>query len=296
MRFKYQKLAWVLFPLVLTGCATQKLTWVDTKNIPYSDTVPEGRSSIVVYRQSDVIDGPTVNVYINSEYLTSLQPNAYRQETVCAENQKIYGEFTHQDPGYRAKEQEGNFYDLAVNQVSFFKVANVNGKPTIVQVSEEQARAELKGMPKQTHTLSRVDYLKGCSKVLKKFNLEASALFKFDRSDYANMLPKGKQEIVAIAKDIQQMPDNISDVTVIGYTDPEGNANYNQKLSVKRAETVKKALVAGGVNENLVKIEGRGESQPLVADCKVRYPKNTIARRACDQPNRRVSIVVHGDK
>lgn len=296
MRFKYQNLTWVLFPLVLTGCSTQKLTWVDTKNIPYSDTVPEGRSSIVVYRQSDVIDGPTVNVYINSEYLTSLQPNAYRQETVCAENQKIYGEFTHQDPGYLAKEREGNFYDLAVNEVSFFKVTNVNGRPTIVQVSETQAKEELKAVPEQTHTLSRIDHLKECPKVLKKFSLEASALFKFDRSDYANMLPKGKQEIMAIAKDIKQMPANISDITVIGYTDPEGNANYNQKLSVKRAETVKKALVAGGVNENLVKIEGRGESQPLVVDCKVRYPKNTIARRSCNQPNRRVSIVVHGDK
>ncbi|MCW9699272.1 MULTISPECIES: OmpA family protein [unclassified Avibacterium] len=296
MRFKYQKLAWVLFPLALTGCSTQKLTWVDTKNVPYSNDVPEGRSSIVVYRQSDVIDGPTINVYINSEYLASLQPNAYRQETVCAENQKIYGEFTHQDPGYQAKEREGNFYDLAVNQVSFFKVANVNGRPTIIQVSEEQAKADLNGMPKQTHTLSRVDHLKECPKVLKKFNLEASALFKFDRSDYANMLPKGKQEIVAIAKEIKQMPDKIGDVTVIGYTDPEGNANYNQKLSVKRAETVKKALVSEGVNASFVKFEGRGESQPLVADCKVRYPKNTIARRACDQPNRRVSIVVHGDK
>ncbi|MFZ7165062.1 OmpA family protein [Avibacterium avium] len=296
MRFKYQQLALVLLPLAVAGCTTQKLNWVDTKNVPYSNVVPEGRSSVVIYRQADAIDGPTVNVYINSEYLASLQPNAYRQETVCAENQKLYSEFTHRDPGYYAKEHDGNFYDLAVNQVSFFKVTNANGKPTLVQVDEQQAKEELKNIPEQTHTLSRVEHLKECSKVLRKFNLEASALFKFNRSDYANMLPQGKQEVSAVAAEIKQIKEKISDVTVVGHTDPEGSAAYNQKLSLKRAATVKKALAAGGVDASLITAEGRGESEPLIADCKARFPRNAKERQACNQPNRRVSIVVHGGK
>ncbi|MCW9709968.1 OmpA family protein [Avibacterium sp. 21-586] len=294
MKSTYCKLALALFPLIATGCTAQKLHWQNTKSVAYTDVVPEGRSSVVIYRQDGAIEGPTVNTYINGEYLASLQPNAYRQETVCAENQRLYAEFTHQDPGYREKAKDGTYYDLPVNAVSFFKVVSHNGRPALQAVAPEQAKEELKGLPEQTHTLARVDHLKSCPKVLKKYNLEASALFKFNRADYQNMLPKGKQEIAEVAADIKQNLDKIADIVVVGHTDPEGNDAYNLKLSTKRADTVKRALTAGGIDGRLIKAEGRGETELLIANCRELHPKNAKARQMCNQPNRRVSIVVHG--
>ncbi|MDO4879341.1 MAG: cell envelope biogenesis protein OmpA, partial [Neisseria sp.] len=75
---------------VLAGCTSvQKEVWVDTVSGGYSTDIPANRASVVFYRQADAIEGPTVNLYTNNQYLGSLLPNAYRQETICAQNQKF---------------------------------------------------------------------------------------------------------------------------------------------------------------------------------------------------------------
>lgn len=48
-------------------------------------------------------------------------------------------------------------------------------------------------------------------------------------------------------------------INVCGYASPEGNAEYNQKLSVKRAETVKEILVNKfGIEADRINAEGKG--------------------------------------
>ena len=34
----------------------------------------------------------------------------------------------------------------------------------------------------------------------------------------------------------------------------------------------------------------------LFADCRAKHPRNAKARQECDQPNRRVEIILHGEK
>ena len=53
------------------------------------------------------------------------------------------------------------------------------------------------------------------------------------------------------------------DVTIIGHTDSKGSATFNQKLSEKRAQAVKAALVDGGVEADRVKAVGKGEAEPI---------------------------------
>lgn len=295
---KRHQLLWVMLPLLAAGCAYHpKEAWVDTTTAPYSTNVPDNLSSVVFYRQSDAIAGPTVNIYVNGQYAASLQPNAYRQEMICAQNQKFYAEFTDTDPAYSKKANEGTHYNLPEAAVSFFKiVSGSNGQPELQPVSPEQAQAEMVGVAQQNHTLSRVKRPEQCAQVLKQYTLQASALFKFDRSQYKDMLPKGQQEIASISQNIKQNPDHISNIAVVGHTDPEGSSRYNQKLSAERAATVKQALVNGGVNAGLVTTEGRGESQLVVTDCRRKNPRNAQARKECDQPNRRVEIILRGEK
>jgi OOP family OmpA-OmpF porin len=52
---------------------------------------------------------------------------------------------------------------------------------------------------------------------------------------------------------------------VVGHTDTSGSNAYNDKLSVRRAEAVRDALVANGVQSGAISLEGRGESDPLVS-------------------------------
>lgn len=53
---------------------------------------------------------------------------------------------------------------------------------------------------------------------------------------------------------------------VIGHASIEGSAEYNQKLSVDRANAVKIYLVNSGVNPNNLITIGRGASQPIASN------------------------------
>jgi outer membrane protein OmpA-like peptidoglycan-associated protein len=65
------------------------------------------------------------------------------------------------------------------------------------------------------------------------------------------------------------------EIWVIGHTDTVGSAAHNQKLSVKRAEKVRKNLIKLGVPEESIQSSGRGESEPLVeTPDNIKEPKN----------------------
>ena len=57
-----------------------------------------------------------------------------------------------------------------------------------------------------------------------------------------------------------------ANVKVIGYADEKGSENYNQKLSNKRAEVIKKLLVDRGINGSQLSFEGRGEDKTVNAN------------------------------
>ena len=79
---------------------------------------------------------------------------------------------------------------------------------------------------------------------------------------------------------------NLEVIIAVGHTDSTGDVALNQKLSIARAEAVKKFLTGKGVETNRVYTEGKGSAQP-VADNK------TNEGRA---KNRRVEVEVVGTR
>lgn len=64
-------------------------------------------------------------------------------------------------------------------------------------------------------------------------------------------------------------------LVITGYTDLSGSDGYNIRLSLKRAETVRKALLAAGVPADKLTAEGRGKADPLVPTADgTREPQN----------------------
>jgi outer membrane protein OmpA-like peptidoglycan-associated protein len=70
-----------------------------------------------------------------------------------------------------------------------------------------------------------------------------------------------------------------------GHTDSTGSSEFNQKLSVKRAESVTEYLSGQGVPSESLSASGFGETKPIAQN-------NTAAGR---QQNRRVELIVSGE-
>jgi len=76
---------------------------------------------------------------------------------------------------------------------------------------------------------------------------------KIDKKSFANI-----KKFVEFAKNNRQYKINI-----VGHTSSKGDAELNKRLSLKRAKSVKRALVKLGISPNRITTEGRGEEEPI---------------------------------
>jgi outer membrane protein OmpA-like peptidoglycan-associated protein len=103
--------------------------------------------------------------------------------------------------------------------------------------------------------------------------------FLFD-VDSSVLKPSGYSEIDRVTNVLKKYPE--TRILVEGHTDSTGSETYNQKLSERRAQAVKNAIVSRGVAESRIETAGFGESKP--------YGSNQTA--AGRQLNRRVNVVI----
>jgi OOP family OmpA-OmpF porin len=91
--------------------------------------------------------------------------------------------------------------------------------------------------------------------------------------DKADLTDRARQIIAEAAQNSTRV--QVTRIEVNGYTDASGTPQYNQKLSVKRAQNVAAELVKDGVPENEITVQGFGETHPLVPTAAgVREPQN----------------------
>ena len=80
-------------------------------------------------------------------------------------------------------------------------------------------------------------------------------------------------------------------IRVIGHTDRLGSDNYNDRLSLARANTVANYMKQQGLQVPVV-VFGKGEREPITRNC--RGDKATAQLIKCLQPDRRVNIELMG--
>jgi len=73
---------------------------------------------------------------------------------------------------------------------------------------------------------------------------------------------KDMENLQGLVAYLNEEQSKIFKLRIAGHTDDVGNAEANNTLSYERANSVKARLVAMGVEESRILVEGRGESEP----------------------------------
>ncbi len=136
-----------------------------------------------------------------------------------------------------------------------------DGVSTVMKKSEEnkeikENKNELIPEPKLSGTskldITKVELLTVRSSDL-KFKLNSTIL---------------EEQAIPVLEDIKNyVESNDYDVTIVGYTDSSGIRSYNEKLSLKRAESVTSKLIELGLSPTrIVEILGKGDANPIASN------------------------------
>jgi outer membrane protein OmpA-like peptidoglycan-associated protein len=106
---------------------------------------------------------------------------------------------------------------------------------------------------------------------------DSGILFDVDKTQ---LKPVAKTNLQNLAASLIKNPE--TNILIIGHTDSTGTVAHNMDLSVRRAESVKSQIVAGGVDGARLSTQGKGPTEP-VGD------NRTASGRAL---NRRVEVVI----
>jgi len=101
--------------------------------------------------------------------------------------------------------------------------------------------------------------------------------FPFDSADLSE---EGRQIVLVATETLKTQPD--VRVRILGHTDAKGTDAYNQALSQRRAEAVRRAMIQSGIQASRIEAIGRGESQPVASH----------ATEAGQRQNRRVEFEI----
>jgi len=102
-------------------------------------------------------------------------------------------------------------------------------------------------------------------------------LFDFDKSNINAAADAVVKQVVA-----DYNANKATAISVTGHTDRAGTADYNMKLSERRADSVRAALIAAGIPAEAITTAWKGESEPAIP----------TADGVREQANRRAEIII----
>ena len=275
-----------------------------------SKPVVEGQARIIFYRPMQKQQPGAATLYVNGRYHTSLISGGY--STLCLPPKTVEIGMRYLEVNRQASKDGFESIaklDLQSGKNQFVRVSDEAGlKQELAWVSEAEAIQEIQKTRLQIHTVSRVLGAVDCvdqvvaqpksdalalpvQQAVRQLQLSGDTLFAFGRGDFAGLTPGGLRVLEGLLAKIDGEFNFVEHVSVIGHTDPFGRNEFNEKLSVQRALTVRQYIESRQKLSGRVSSEGRGRRDLLVSTCGVEL---TQANIDCNEPNRRVSIEFRG--
>lgn len=139
------------------------------------------------------------------------------------------------------------------------------------RASTEEARQRAERLATRVDELEALQTERGLVLTL------GDVIFEFNK---ANLMSGGMRTIRDLANFLEEYSER--NILVEGHTDNIGSDEYNQALSERRANAVKKALIGLGISSQRIRIQGIGKLQPIASN----------ANEAGRQQNRRVEVII----
>lgn len=256
-------------------------------------TASADQAQVIYYRTVEPVQAQgAAHLYIDREFHTGLLPGGYSRFCV-APGKHILGSYLHDAPLYTGKTGEAFKANLEAGKTYFLRVnGSGNGMPQ--SVAQAEAEGQLVGSRAQVHAKSRASRVEECRNqpattvTYKDYSLSGDVLFAFGKFSYVDMTREGRYAIRALVNQLKRDSVQPQHVQVIGHTDPIGSSSANVALGLKRAQTVRRLLVEGGLAADKVDAVSAGSDELLIVNC-----SGTRAEQvACHAPNRRVVVRV----
>jgi OOP family OmpA-OmpF porin len=267
-------------------------------------SVSAAQSRVVFYRAAQSALPGATSIFLDGRYHASLESGAW--SALCYKTGPVELGARQMRVGSVPKDLPDTItaMSLTPGQTHYMRVQQSVDKPVLQPVAAAQALQELVGTRQQIHTISRVEQVcqEGVAPALAaapapavtdRVTLPADTLFAFDRSDTQAMTGAGVQAIDRLMTRLRSDFVQIDHLHVIGHADPLGQPERNEKLAQDRAQTVREYILGKGLQDVRITTEGRGSREPVVTTCS---RQATPASIACNLPNRRVVVVVTGQR
>lgn len=138
--------------------------------------------------------------------------------------------------------------ELGLNPNVYDKIQHQQDKKEEIIIAQEQVKMDEPVLPAKEETVNPL-------------NQPVRIHFHFNRAD----IKKEYLPYLNVVAKFLKMHKNIN-VKIVGYTDDVGSKVYNDKLALKRAQTVKNYLVKNGIEPSRIIIEGIGKDRYLVSN------------------------------
>ncbi len=198
-----------------------------------------------------------------------------------------YGEYTISDKQVHFKgflpdatQKEAFMKSFKRNLDSYYEAQYDIDTPAIAKEVVQPVQKVQAATKKLKPTVSKVtEKIETCQKRLTEIMSSSHIRFRYNKSlikaTSLGLLDK-ISDIINSCKPLK--------IEIGGHTDSDGSASYNQKLSAKRAQSVKKYLVSRGVEANRLSTKGYGETKPIASN----------KTEAGKKQNRRIEITLKG--
>ena len=163
------------------------------------------------------------------------------------------------------------------------EVAEASAKDAQVEAQAAQAQAQQAQAQAQEADSARQRFQDDLASLQAKPTARGTVITLRDvlfATGRATLQPGAERTLDQLAAALKDAPDR--PIQVEGFTDSVGSEEFNQVLSERRADAVREALLARGVDPSRIAVRGFGESYPVASN------DNSAGR----QLNRRVEIVV----